>query len=155
LSLSNRVVPPPATVFLELWRREEAMLQIRWNLRHIETDCSLRPEYEEKTPYRRISPITGTLEPYTPKKILCYRYAITSSAILLLVQVPKPAPTRQYVCGVSGVADGARNIRCHGVRQEYVSVFDKKFFFDYNHYKCWSSCFGFGFNNVSLFYSSF
>ncbi|XP_068912483.1 anoctamin-4-like isoform X2 [Tenebrio molitor] len=73
-----------STVFLELWRREEAMLQIRWNLRHIETDCSLRPEYEEKTPYRRISPITGTLEPYTPKKILCYRYAITSSAILLL-----------------------------------------------------------------------
>ncbi|KAJ3641473.1 hypothetical protein Zmor_027980 [Zophobas morio] len=74
-----------STIFLELWRREEAMLQIRWNLRSVEVDSSMRPEFEEKATNFRFSTITGSTEPYMPKKQLCYRYAITSAAIILLI----------------------------------------------------------------------
>ncbi|XP_044261976.1 anoctamin-6-like isoform X1 [Tribolium madens] len=74
-----------STFFLELWRRKEAMLQIRWNLRSVEADCSMRPQFEAKTTHYKISKITGNLEPYMPKKVQCARYTLSASAILFLM----------------------------------------------------------------------
>ncbi|RZC33898.1 anoctamin-5-like [Asbolus verrucosus] len=78
-----------STIFLELWRREEAMLQIRWNLCSTESDFSMRPEFEEHATHHKYSKISGTMEPYMPKRVLCYRYTITAAVILLLVFIAK------------------------------------------------------------------
>ncbi|XP_064213995.1 anoctamin-5 isoform X3 [Tribolium castaneum] len=74
-----------STFFLELWRRKEAMLQIRWNLRAIEADCSMRPQFEAKARHYKISKITGNLEPYMPKKVQCLRFTLSGAAILFLM----------------------------------------------------------------------
>ncbi|XP_069698819.1 anoctamin-4-like [Periplaneta americana] len=70
------------TVFIELWKREQSVLSLRWDLRVEYEDP--RPDFEMKTKKERFNPITGKSEPYIPFHEKIIRYSLTTTVIVLL-----------------------------------------------------------------------
>ncbi|XP_044261982.1 anoctamin-3-like isoform X2 [Tribolium madens] len=78
-----------ATLFTNLWKRFESVLKIRWNVTTstIVAKTQTRLPYKEKATHKRISPITGKLEHYTPTGIQIAYYTLSFGTCLLLVGV--------------------------------------------------------------------
>lgn len=80
-------LPPLATMFLELWKRKQSVIQWQWDLENYEEEEELRPEYEEKVTTTRINPVTNKPEPYMPLMDKISRYVASYSVILVMVNI--------------------------------------------------------------------
>ncbi|XP_042885220.1 anoctamin-4-like isoform X2 [Penaeus japonicus] len=76
-----------ATMFLELWKRKQSVIQWQWDLENYEEEEELRPEYEEKVTTTRINPVTNKPEPYMPLTDKLSRYVASYSVILVMLFV--------------------------------------------------------------------
>ncbi|GJQ72575.1 hypothetical protein Trydic_g10114, partial [Trypoxylus dichotomus] len=76
-----------ATFFVEYWKRRESKLKFSWNLMGASVDIEQKPEFEENTPYRRISETTGVLEAYIPLSRHILHYTVSSLACFLIIVV--------------------------------------------------------------------
>ncbi|XP_068913177.1 anoctamin-4-like isoform X4 [Tenebrio molitor] len=76
-----------ATFFINLWKRFENTLKIRWNVEFEEYDTQVRLEYKERSTHRKLSTLTGTLEPYTPRKIKVLYVTLSYGTCLLLMGI--------------------------------------------------------------------
>lgn len=74
-----------ATLFAELWKQEQAVYQMKWNLTSVELDRSLRNEYLANAHRVRISPVTGNAEPYVSENVYLIRYGLSYVSILVMV----------------------------------------------------------------------
>lgn len=74
-------------MFLELWKRKQAVIQWQWDLENYEEEEELRPEFEEKVTTTRINPVTNKPEPYLPLWSQITRLVATHSIVLLMVRV--------------------------------------------------------------------
>lgn len=56
-----------ATMFLEFWKRRQAVIQYDWDVADFEEEGeTVRPEYEATVATSRINPVTQLIEPYMP-----------------------------------------------------------------------------------------
>ncbi|KAJ3619831.1 hypothetical protein MTP99_005485 [Tenebrio molitor] len=93
-----------ATIFMNLWKRLENVLKIRWNVTTstIQAKTQTRLPFKEKATHKRVSTITGQLEPYTPTIIQIFSYCLSFGTCLLLVDSLKRAtfPQAELQVGV-------------------------------------------------------
>jgi len=71
-------------VFLEYWKRYQAILQLRWNVREFEDQEVNRIEFSGDL---RVSPITGEDEEYFSDEERCQRYMLTQPIMALAIVV--------------------------------------------------------------------
>ncbi|KAG5878819.1 hypothetical protein JTB14_032446 [Gonioctena quinquepunctata] len=76
-----------ATVFLELWRRKQSVIQWEWDLHGTEQDEEPRPEFETSVKTFRTNPVTRDKEPYLPTWSKAMRLAATGSAVFFMLFV--------------------------------------------------------------------
>ncbi|GLV36888.1 uncharacterized protein CBL_02277 [Carabus blaptoides fortunei] len=76
-----------ATVFLELWRRKESVIQWEWDLHNVERDEEARPEFETSVKTFRTNPVTREKEPYLPTWSRALRFFATGSAVFFMIVV--------------------------------------------------------------------
>jgi hypothetical protein len=78
---------------MNLWKRLENVLKIRWNVTTstIQAKTQTRLPFKEKATHKRVSTITGQLEPYTPTIIQIFSYCLSFGTCLLLVDSLKRA----------------------------------------------------------------
>ncbi|KAL1516169.1 hypothetical protein ABEB36_000088 [Hypothenemus hampei] len=74
-----------ATVFMELWQREESILEFQWNLKNVKHSLILRPEFIEVAKHKKYCPITDKMHPYIPKIKITTRYVVTIASLALLL----------------------------------------------------------------------
>ncbi|KAJ8943897.1 hypothetical protein NQ318_019505, partial [Aromia moschata] len=76
-----------ATVFLELWRRKQSVIQWEWDLQGTEQDEEPRPEFETSVKTFRTNPVTRDKEPYLPTWSKAMRLTATGSAVFFMLVV--------------------------------------------------------------------
>ncbi|XP_023310794.1 anoctamin-4-like [Anoplophora glabripennis] len=76
-----------ATVFLELWRRKQSVIQWEWDLQGTEQDEEPRPEFETSVKTFRTNPVTREKEPYLPTWSKAFRLVATGSAVFFMLFV--------------------------------------------------------------------
>ncbi|XP_068899674.1 anoctamin-4-like [Tenebrio molitor] len=76
-----------ATVFLELWRRKQSVIQWEWDLQGTEQDEEPRPEFETSVKTYRTNPVTREKEPYLPPWSKAGRFLATGSAVFFMLVV--------------------------------------------------------------------
>eukprot|EP00117_Sycon_ciliatum_P018130 scpid20162/ scgid2817/ Anoctamin-7; Dresden transmembrane protein of the prostate; IPCA-5; New gene expressed in prostate; Prostate cancer-associated protein 5; Transmembrane protein 16G len=75
-----------ATLFLEFWKRQTAVLSFRWNTMDFEAEEEpIRAKYALKATERRKNPITDSVEPYMPEAKRWPRYLTGFSILLAMV----------------------------------------------------------------------
>ncbi|XP_025830973.1 anoctamin-4-like [Agrilus planipennis] len=74
-----------ATLFLELWRRKQSVIQWEWDLAGADTDEEPRPEFETSVKHFRTNPVTKDKEPYLPLWSKAWRFFVTGSAVFLML----------------------------------------------------------------------
>ena len=75
-----------ATVFLEFWKRRQAVLAYHWHMMHFEdTEEQFRPEFVATAPTWRKDPVTGKVVPHIPKMTKYQRFAGVGSAISFMI----------------------------------------------------------------------
>jgi hypothetical protein len=74
-----------ATTFLELWKRQQAVIVWEWDLQNVEEDEEPRPEFETSVKTFRMNPVTMEKEAYLPTWSKAWRFLATSSAVLFMV----------------------------------------------------------------------
>ncbi|XP_060533932.1 anoctamin-4-like [Cylas formicarius] len=74
-----------ATVFLEMWRRKQSVIQWEWDLNGTEQDEEPRPEFETSVKTFRTNPVTREKEPYLPLSSKVFRFVITGSAVFFML----------------------------------------------------------------------
>ena len=75
-----------ATVFLEFWKRRQAVLAYKWHMMHFEdVEEQFRPEFVATAPTWREDPITGKMVPHIPKLTRYQRFAGIGSAISFMI----------------------------------------------------------------------
>lgn len=72
-------------MFLELWKRRQAVIAWEWDLQFVEEDEEPRPEFETSVKTFRINPVTRRKEPYMSPATKAVRYAITASSVFFMV----------------------------------------------------------------------
>lgn len=78
-----------ATIYLELWSRQQARLAWEWDLMETEfgENEEIRVEYEMTATNYRISPITKQREPYLPTWKKAGRFFLSGSGVIFLVNL--------------------------------------------------------------------
>ncbi|KAF7286638.1 hypothetical protein GWI33_004671 [Rhynchophorus ferrugineus] len=76
-----------ATVFLEMWRRKQNVIQWEWDLQGTEQDEDPRPEFETSVKTFRTNPVTREKEPYLPLSSKVFRFVVTGSAVFFMLFV--------------------------------------------------------------------
>ena len=74
-----------ATLFVELWKRRQAVLAWEWDLEMDDQEEQTRPEFEAEVQTRRINPVTKFPEPYIPGWSKFGRVAFTNAFVAFLV----------------------------------------------------------------------
>ncbi|XP_049825797.1 anoctamin-3-like [Aethina tumida] len=75
-----------STIVVALWYRIEVTSQMKWNVKFLETDLTMRMEYKQYSYYRVISD-DGELEPYIPWYYWIIRTSITFCIMLLMAVI--------------------------------------------------------------------
>ncbi|XP_048524159.1 anoctamin-4 isoform X2 [Dendroctonus ponderosae] len=111
-----------ATIFMELWQREEAVLQLQWNLAATKDAMTTRPEYLEAATKKRYSPITDTMQPYIPVAQTACRYTLTlaSVSVLLIIMILVTFGVMVYRVSVNVVLIKSKSIPL--IRNKYRSL---------------------------------
>ncbi|XP_030767814.1 anoctamin-3-like [Sitophilus oryzae] len=76
-----------AIFFINLWRRKENKLKLRWNTNIEDFDTENRAVFEDSAKSKRRNTITGELEPHIPKINIFFRYAVTLSTCGILIGI--------------------------------------------------------------------
>ncbi|XP_068222523.1 anoctamin-5-like isoform X2 [Palaemon carinicauda] len=76
-----------ATMFLELWKRKQSVIQWQWDLENYEEEEEFRPQFHEKVTSTRINPVTKKSEPYLPPWKKISRVIASGSLVLLMLFV--------------------------------------------------------------------
>ncbi|KAL1492122.1 hypothetical protein ABEB36_012611 [Hypothenemus hampei] len=76
-----------ATLFMIFWRRKENELKFRWKCVEDVRETEIRQAHLEKATRRRLNPITGEIESYTPKFQTFYFYTITCAACAIMFTI--------------------------------------------------------------------
>jgi anoctamin-4 len=74
-----------ATMFLEMWKRTQARLVLRWGLTEAQMDLEARPEFESSVQTTRPNKFTGLPEPYIPFWSRVVRMLATVSGVAFMV----------------------------------------------------------------------
>ena len=74
-------------MFLELWKRRQAVLQWEWDLENYEEEEEVRPQFHAKVKTTRLNPVTKKFEPYIPFFNKMGRYVAVNSLVILMVSV--------------------------------------------------------------------
>ena len=74
-----------ATLFVELWKRRQAVLAWEWDLEMDDQEEQTRPEFEAEVRTRRINPVTKYPEPFIPGWNKFGRVAFTNAFVAFLV----------------------------------------------------------------------
>ncbi|MCL4142507.1 UNVERIFIED_CONTAM: hypothetical protein GTU68_062604 [Idotea baltica] len=74
-----------ATMFLELWKRKQVVIQWQWDMENYEDEEELRPQYEEEVKHMKINPVTKKKEPYLPFWNKMGRCMAANSLVLLML----------------------------------------------------------------------
>jgi anoctamin-4 len=74
-------------MFLELWKRQQAVIVWEWDLQNVEDDEEPRPEFETSVKTFRTNPVTMEKEPYLPTWSKAWRFLATSSAVMFMVSL--------------------------------------------------------------------
>ncbi|KAK9880350.1 hypothetical protein WA026_010234 [Henosepilachna vigintioctopunctata] len=74
-------------VFFELWDRRRNLSIIKWHLSNLESDVTMRMQYEEKCDVLIYSPVTGLLEPTMSTIAVTWRYIIVVMIMTTLVML--------------------------------------------------------------------
>ncbi|CAH0564845.1 unnamed protein product [Brassicogethes aeneus] len=77
-----------SAVLVEMWKRVESTNQLKWNVKNMEQDLTMRMEYKERAHYREVA--DGTLEPFVPLVSWLLRTTATvltvvSAAVLMVL----------------------------------------------------------------------
>ena len=72
-------------MFVELWKRRQAILVWEWDMERDDQEEQPRPEFEAEVRTRRINPVTKFPEPYLPSWSKFGRVTLTNSFVLFLV----------------------------------------------------------------------
>ncbi len=73
-------------MFLEMWKRRQAVIAWEWDLTTFEDDEQTRPEFEVKVKTKRINPVTKKPEPFLPGWNKAVRVVFTTSFVFLMVR---------------------------------------------------------------------
>merc|ERR1719376_534934 len=73
-----------ATMFLELWKRRQAVLQWHWDLENYEEEEEVRPQYAARVKTMRENPVTKKMEAYMPFYSQCVRL-VTINGLLIFM----------------------------------------------------------------------
>ena len=74
------------TLFLELWKRRQAVLAHQWHVANFEEEEEqIRPEFAATAPTLKKNPVTGMMEPHIPKRTLYQRYGAIGSIIAFMI----------------------------------------------------------------------
>nr|XP_022905262.1 anoctamin-4-like [Onthophagus taurus] len=76
-----------ATLFLELWKRKQSVIQWEWDLHDVELDEEARPEFETSVKTFRTNPVTREKEPYLPMWSKAARFFVTGSAVFFMMLI--------------------------------------------------------------------
>ncbi|KAJ8918004.1 hypothetical protein NQ315_011457 [Exocentrus adspersus] len=76
-----------ATVFIELWGRRQAVLQLEWNVKSLEHDISMRPQYAHAAVKTKVSPVSGAPMPYIPNASTTNRFCKTFQLIVMILGI--------------------------------------------------------------------
>ncbi|CAN7995445.1 unnamed protein product, partial [Ixodes hexagonus] len=77
-----------ATVFMELWKRRQAVLKWEWKLSDLDTLSNVvKPEYEARARVYRLNPVTLNYEPYVPLWERILRISCTASVVILMLSL--------------------------------------------------------------------
>lgn len=75
-----------ATLFLEFWKRKQAVLAYHWHMMHFEdVEEQFRPEFVATAPTLRKDPVTGKVVPYIPKMTRYQRFAGVGSVVSFMI----------------------------------------------------------------------
>ncbi|XP_075217812.1 anoctamin-4-like [Lycorma delicatula] len=74
-----------ATMFLELWKRKQAVIAWEWDLQNVEEDEEPRPEFEASVKTYRTNPVTQEKEPYVPTWNKALRMFATGSMVFFMI----------------------------------------------------------------------
>uniref|UniRef100_A0A1S4LHD0 Anoctamin n=2 Tax=Ixodes scapularis TaxID=6945 RepID=A0A1S4LHD0_IXOSC len=75
-----------ATIFMEMWKRRQAVLKWEWKLSDLDTLSNLiKPDYEARARVYRLNPVTMNYEPYVPLWERILRISGTTSVLLLML----------------------------------------------------------------------
>lgn len=77
----------PATTFLELWKRKQAVVAWEWDLQNVEDEEEPRPEFEATVTTFRTNPVTRRKEPYIPAWNKLLRFTATGSMVFFMVLI--------------------------------------------------------------------
>lgn len=72
-------------MFLELWKRQQVVIQWQWDMESYDDDEELRPQYEETVTEVKINPVTKKKEPYLPLWNKMGRCVAANSIVCLMV----------------------------------------------------------------------
>ncbi|XP_064490152.1 anoctamin-5-like isoform X1 [Ornithodoros turicata] len=75
-----------ATIFIELWKRKQAVLGWEWNLTDVDAISEIvNPEYEAKATVYKLNPVTMQYEPYVPLWEKIARISGANSVVLFMM----------------------------------------------------------------------
>ncbi|CAN8022825.1 unnamed protein product, partial [Ixodes persulcatus] len=75
-----------ATIFMEMWKRRQAVLKWEWKLSDLDTLSNLiKPDYEARARVYRLNPVTMNYEPYVPLWERILRISGTTSVLFLML----------------------------------------------------------------------
>ncbi|EDO48048.1 predicted protein [Nematostella vectensis] len=75
-----------ATLFLEFWKRRQAVLAYEWHVANFEEEEEqIRPEFAATAPTLKKNIITGKLEPHIPRRTLYQRYGAIGSVVAFMI----------------------------------------------------------------------
>ncbi len=88
-------------MFLEMWKRRQAVIAWEWDLTTFEDDEQTRPEFEVKVKTKRINPVTKKPEPFLPGWNKAVRVVFTTSFVFLMVSRWENVQFPQYSLHIS------------------------------------------------------
>ena len=74
-----------ASSFIEMWKRQQAILKWEWDMTDVEEEDEIRPEYMLNVKTRRLNPLTQKAEPYLEAKSKTWRITLSGAVVLVMV----------------------------------------------------------------------
>lgn len=74
-----------ATLFLELWKRKQALIAWQWDLYQVTEDDDTRPEYDLSNTRFKINPVTRRKEPYIPTYEKVFKILLSTVVVTFMV----------------------------------------------------------------------
>ncbi|XKL65383.1 hypothetical protein PGB90_008803 [Kerria lacca] len=84
---SKENIPRFPTLFLELWKRKQALIAWQWDLHTLNEDDDTRPEYDLSTTLFKINPVTRQKEPFVPLLEKVIKFIFSAIVVLFMITI--------------------------------------------------------------------